>query len=197
MSERQRLPNLVMPGVAKCGTTTLCDILVSHPAIAGGFQKEVRYLMDAHDDNYSPDNIRTAGRDGWIKRYPDGGNGNFRYWLDASPQYQYQRTAFETIAAMPEAPQLIFIVRRPSRRLFSMYQFARYHMGRLPHVTSFAQFLAEIRQPEASPIASQRMLANALADCRYDEMLECHRPGRTRLDDVGRSAGRAPWWGAY
>ncbi|MGE3691301.1 MAG: hypothetical protein AB7F98_07965 [Novosphingobium sp.] len=168
----QFTPNLIMPGVAKCGTTTLYDILVQHPDITGGVEKELRFLLDKDDDIYQPKNIHNDRLAGWMASYPDGGRGPFRYWIDASPQYQWQTTAYQTIAGLPEKPRLIFIVRRPSKRLFTMYRYARYQMGALPHVTSFAQFIEELRSPASSPIAPQRMLANALADSRYDEMLE-------------------------
>lgn len=40
-------PNLIVPGVAKCGTTTIHDLLVAHPRVTGGMEKEVRFLIDA------------------------------------------------------------------------------------------------------------------------------------------------------
>lgn len=165
-------PNLIMPGVAKCGTTMLHDILVRHPAIAGGHAKELNYLLDEDDELLRPENIRSGGLEGWMQHYPDAGRGGHRYWLDASPQYQFQKTSFDTISALDDKPRLIFIVRKPSRRLFSMYQYARYQFGRLPHIQSFAQFIEEIRPPFSPRLADQRMLANAFADSRYDEMLE-------------------------
>ena len=171
-SELRLAPNLIMPGVGKCGTTTLHDILVQHPDIAGGFEKELRFLVDNDDDIEHSENIHNYGLSGWIARFPDGGRGPYRYWLDASPQYQAQAIAPKTSAGLNNNPRLIFIVRRPSRRLFSMYQFFRYHMGVLPHITSFARFVDEIRSPASSPIASRNLLVNVLADCRYDEMLE-------------------------
>ena len=165
-------PNLIMPGVAKCGTTTLHDILVRHPAIAGGHTKELNYLLDEGDELLRTENIRSGSFAGWMQHYPDKGSGGHRYWLDASPQYQFQQTAFDTVSALIDKPRLIFIVRSPSRRLFSMYQYARYQFGRLPHIKSFAQFIDEIRPPASPSLADQRMLVNAFADSRYDEMLE-------------------------
>ena len=165
-------PNLIMPGVAKCGTTTLHDILVRHPAIAGGREKELNYLLDEDDELLRAENIRSGGLEGWMQHYPDAERGGHCYWLDASPHYQFQKTAFDTISALKDKPRLVFIVRRPSRRLFSMYQYARYQFGRLPHIKSFAQFIDEIRPPVSPRLADQRMLVNAFADSRYDEMFE-------------------------
>ncbi|MFY7836455.1 MAG: sulfotransferase [Novosphingobium sp.] len=164
-------PNLIMPGVAKCGTTTLYDLLVSHPRVTGGIEKEVRFLMDAEDELATAQNVRDLGVAGWADQFADKGKGDFDIWLDASPQYQYQQIALSTIAALAPQPKVLFVVRKPSARLFSLYQYARYHHKRLPHVTSFAQFIDEIRPPVDNRLNDQKMMVNAWADSHYDQML--------------------------
>lgn len=165
-------PNLLVPGVAKCGTTTLHDMLVAHPRITGGNEKEVRFLMDADDVLCPPINIRDSGLEAWKTQYADKGSGDFDYWLDASPQYQFQTIALETVAALESKPKVIFITRRPSRRLFSLYQYARYHQRSIPHITSFAQFIGEVKAPAGTPIERQKMMRSAWSDSQYDRMLE-------------------------
>jgi hypothetical protein len=162
-------PNLIVPGVAKCGTTTLYDLLVAHPRVTGGLEKEVRFLIDAGDDLETPANVRDKGLAGWADQFADRGRGDFDVWVDASPQYQYQRIALETIAALPVKPKVLFVVRDPARRLFSMYQYARYHQRTIPFLSSFPAFIEAIRPPVDRRIAPQRMLANAWADSHYAE----------------------------
>jgi hypothetical protein len=164
-------PNLIVPGVAKCGTTTLYDLLVAHPRITGGLEKEVRFLIDAGDDLETPDNVRDRGLAGWAGRFADRGRGDFDLWVDASPQYQYQRIALETVAALPVKPKVLFVVRDPARRLFSMYQYARHHQRTIPFLPSFPAFIEAIRPPVDRRIAAQRMLANAWADSHYAESI--------------------------
>ena len=96
-------PNLIIPGVAKCGTTTIYDILVSHPDITGGIEKEVRFLMDADENLATPMNVRDRGLAAWATQYADRGKGPYRFWIDASPQYQYQQVARDTIAEIGRA----------------------------------------------------------------------------------------------
>jgi hypothetical protein len=181
-----------MPGVAKCGTTTLYDMLVNHPRVTGGIEKEVRFLMDADDELATAQNVRDLGLQGWAAQFPDGGKGDYDVWLDASPQYQYQQVALETVAALDPQPRVLFIVRKPSARLFSLYQYARYHHKRLPHVTSFAQFIDEIRPPVDARLNDQKMMVNAWKDSQYDRMLErwsaVVAPGRlfvTSVEELG------------
>jgi len=165
-------PNLIMPGVAKCGTTTLYDLLVTHPEITGGKEKEVRFLMDEGDDLCREANIRSKGLEGWVDEYADGGKGPFKVWLDASPQYQFQQTAFDTIAALNPQPVVVFMFRRPSARLFSLYQYCRYHQGSVPEIESFAQFIDHLRAPTSANFQRQKMLKNGWEDTRFDRCIE-------------------------
>lgn len=165
-------PNLLIPGVAKCGTTTLHDILAAHPRIRGGKEKEVRFLMDADDALCPKVNVRDCGLEAWRTLYPDGGCGDCDYWLDASPQYQFQQTALDTVSALESPPRVILITRAPADRLYSLYQYARYHQRVVPHVQDFAQFIDELKQPAGTPIETDKMLRTAWDCTKYDRMLD-------------------------
>lgn len=165
-------PNLIIPGVAKCGTTTLYDILVAHPRVTGGIEKEIRFLMDADDELCPAVNIRDSGLGAWSSQYADQGRGDFDIWVDASPQYQYQQVAIDTLTRLRQQPKVLIIVRNPARRLFSLYQYARYHQRCLPHVASFAQFIDEIREPVSDQLRDQKMMVTAWRDSQYDHMLK-------------------------
>ncbi|MEL6237250.1 MAG: sulfotransferase domain-containing protein [Pseudomonadota bacterium] len=165
-------PNLIMPGVAKCGTTTLYDLLVAHPRVTGGIEKEVRFLMDPEDRLCPSVNLHASGLEGWASQYADAGRGDFDIWLDASPQYQYQRTALPTIACLDPQPKILFIIRNPSRRLFSLYQYARYHQRTIPWVISFEHFIDAIRDPIDERAAQFNMLRSAWRDTLYDQTVD-------------------------
>lgn len=165
-------PNLIIAGVAKCGTTTLHDLLAAHPRVTGGIEKEVRFLMDADDELCPKVNVRDSGLGAWAGQYDHRGKGDFDIWMDASPQYQYQHTALEVIGGLEPQPRVLFIVRDPARRLFSLYQYSRYHQRDMPHVHSFAQYIEEVREPVAPLLAVQKMMRSAWRDTQYDLMLE-------------------------
>lgn len=177
-------PNLIIAGVAKCGTTTLHDLLACHPRVTGGIEKEVRFLMDREDPLCPPVNYHACGIEAWASQYRDGGTGDFDIWMDASPQYQYQSRAREVIATLDPQPFVLFITRDPVRRLFSLYQYGRYHHRKLPHITSFGDFIEEVREPVGAQTAKQRMMQSAWRDSQYDLMLEQWRavmePGKLR-----------------
>lgn len=165
-------PNLIIAGVAKCGTTTLHDLLAAHPRVTGGIEKELWFLNDEHDELTPPVNVHTKGLEAWVDQFYDRGKGDFDIWMDASATYQYQQTAKDVIAKLDPQPKVMFIVRDPARRLFSLYQYARYHHRRIPHVRSFEQFIDEIREPVDPRLLSQNVMVHAWESSQYDRTLE-------------------------
>lgn len=161
-----------MPGVAKCGTTTLHDILTAHPRITGGIEKEARFVMDDHDPLARDHAIGPAGMAAWQNCFADKGAGDFDYWLDASPQYQYQDIAPQVISGLDPAPRLIFTVRSPATRIASLYRYAVYHHKAVSGFEGLADFVDALKQGDDPRIGPRRMLANAWADTHYDAMLE-------------------------
>lgn len=165
-------PNLIIAGVAKCGTTTLHDLLAQHPRVTGGIEKELWFINDRHDELTPPVNVHSRGLEAWADQFPDKGRGDFDIWMDASATYEYQDTAKQIIAALDPQPKVMFIVREPAQRLFSLYQYARYHHRRIPHIQSFAQFIEAIREPVDERLRDQNVMVHAWRGSQYDWMLE-------------------------
>lgn len=163
-------PGLIMPGVAKCGTTSLYDILVTHDEICGGFEKEVRYLMDADEAQPRRTDINKDGLQGWRDQYPELSGTEPRYWIDATPQYQYQDTAKTIIASLANKPLILFIVRKPSDRLYSMYQYAKYHQRTIDFIPDFLSFINAIKNQPLPELANQTMLSNAWKDSDFQQV---------------------------
>ncbi|MGB3808229.1 MAG: hypothetical protein WA936_13595 [Erythrobacter sp.] len=161
-----------MPGVAKCGTTSLHDILVEHPRITGGRLKEIRFLMDAHDPLAPRGSVERSGLRGWASHFRDRGQGDFDYWIDASPQYQYQDIAPRIVGQLGPEVRLLFIVRAPSKRLASLYRYGRYDMKAIQGFDRFEDFIEAIRTDDDPRLMGRRMLRNGWRNTRYDLMLE-------------------------
>ena len=164
-------PNLIMPGVAKCGTTTLHDILVTHPQIGEGLEKEVRFLMDAEETQPRQTDINRDGLKGWRDRYGEISDPARKWWIDSTPQYQYQKIAKRVIGELSDCPHILLMVRRPSARLYSMYQYAKYHQRTIDFIGSFGEFVDAIRAPVDPRLAEQTMLFNAWDNTDYDVLL--------------------------
>jgi len=111
-------PTFLIIGAAKCGTTTLYDMLSRHPEIGMSCRKEPRFFAE--------DAVYARGM-AWYESLFEGCAGR-RAVGEASPQYtQCDRfpLAAERIARdLPEA-RLIYIVRHPLARMESHWMHMR------------------------------------------------------------------------
>jgi hypothetical protein len=107
----ERLPNLVVIGAAKAGTTSLHNYLDLHPDIVMSRDKEMRYFTD-------PD-CRS-----WIGRYQEYFPAGTRYRGESTPQYTkwplFPGVA-DRIAELAPDTRLIYVVRDPVERALAEY----------------------------------------------------------------------------
>ncbi|MFL6240525.1 MAG: sulfotransferase family protein [Actinomycetes bacterium] len=132
------LPNLVLAGVTKAGTTSLFNYLGQHPEIGVAGVKEINYFTPLlYGDSLAP--LSEYSRH--FARCAD------RPWrLDASPAYFVGGAELATAvqATLPDARVLIAL-RDPVRRFWSSYTY-KHSKGRLPKDMTFPAFIAKCRQ---------------------------------------------------
>lgn len=116
-SDSGRVPNLIIIGAQKSGTTSLHKYLGSHPEIKMSFEKELNFFI--------------ASSPGWgsswhkgVKWYKTRFSSNARIRGESSPNY----TAYPHIQGVPERmrlvipdAKLIYILRDPIERITSHY----------------------------------------------------------------------------
>jgi hypothetical protein len=131
---RGRLPNLVIAGVGKAGTTSLFWYLSQHPDICASSVKEPRYFRLPDDPVATlPPLSDYASHFAHCR--------DERYVMEASPQYFKGRT--RTIAAIQRTlpdPRVILMFRDPVGKLWSEYRFKRSHMT-IPKDVDFDAFV--------------------------------------------------------
>jgi hypothetical protein len=107
-----RLPDVIVIGALKCGTTALHDYLGQHPEIFMSHRKELKYF---------------SGGDGWARGeawYRRQFRSDKRLCGESSPQYTHYPQwpyAPERMHALVPNARLIYLVRDPIRRLMSHY----------------------------------------------------------------------------
>jgi len=117
------LPNFIVIGAQKCGTTSLYRYLGQHPQITMSAIKQVRYFdggLDPKIDNY------TRGIDWYRSFFPlepeleeiGGITG------EASPMYLFHPFAAERIRRLLPEIKLIVLLRSPPQRAISQYYHA-------------------------------------------------------------------------
>ncbi|KAA1427494.1 sulfotransferase family protein [Nocardioides antri] len=107
----ERLPNLVVIGAAKAGSTSLHNYLDLHPEISMSHDKEVRYFTD-------PDCLS------WVGRYQSYFPAGTRYRGESTPQYTkfplYPGVVDRMADLTPDA-RLVYLVRDPVERAIAEY----------------------------------------------------------------------------
>jgi len=113
------LPNFLIVGAQKAGTTALYAYLREHPAVLGPPWKEVSFF-DRHfwrGDGWYRGNFPSSLRLHWARRA-----GVEPLVGEASPSYLFHPLAPERVARLIPGARLIALVRNPVDRAFSHYQ---------------------------------------------------------------------------
>ena len=114
---RFRLPNLIIGGVHKAGTTSVFTYLAMHPDVCGSSTKEIGFFMPLKYGK-EIDSMQE------YSKYWSHCEIGKKYFLEASPSYIYGK---EIIAEriqkeLGNEVKMIFIFRDPADRLFSFYE---------------------------------------------------------------------------
>ena len=127
------LPNLVIAGVPKCGTTSLFSMLGQHPQILASDVKELDYFMPLADGKPLPPlDTYTAHFRQWAGE---------RYRMEASPRYAWLGPeAVASVAATLPTPRILISLRDPVTRFWSAYGYLR-SRGRLARDMSADAYL--------------------------------------------------------
>ena len=107
------LPNFLIIGVAKAGTTALSEQLGLHPQVFMAAEKEVHYFDDHFDKGVA-----------WYRSRFDKARGKVAVG-EASPTYIYDDKAIERMAELLPDAKLIVVLRNPIDRAYSHYWWVR------------------------------------------------------------------------
>lgn len=111
-----RLPNLVVIGAAKCGTTSMHEYLDSHPDVFMARIKEIRFFADPDYEE-------------WLGHYMAMFESSATIVGESSPVYTRAPAvpgAAERMAKLIPNARLIFMVRDPVERAVASYQEERF-----------------------------------------------------------------------
>jgi hypothetical protein len=138
-----RLPNLIMVGPGKAGTTSLFWYVSQHPSICAADVKEIRFFAPiTHGDGVLP------GIDDYAKHF--GHCGTQEYRLEASPQYfhggQPLISAMKTVLLRP---RIIVTLRDPVDRLWSVYRSLKVRRT-LPESMTFDSYVSRCEELRAA-----------------------------------------------
>ncbi len=147
------LPNAVIAGTPRSGTTSLFRWLADHPQVCASTAKETRFLLDRSDPLFQPRcNVHHHGLEAYSTFFPDQtAAAGARILLEATPHYLYQETAFDVLSRMERQPHIVIVLRRPAERVYSSFQYTRHNLGAELERLSFRQFVDSLRRGNPDP----------------------------------------------
>lgn len=127
------LPNLLIAGFPKAGTTSLFNYFGQHRDIGASDVKELHYFTPLRYGR-SPASLRDYER-----HFEHCATA--RYRMEASPSYVYSgdKVLQAVRNTLPDA-KVVILVRDPVERLWSAYNFQR-SRGKLPRIASFDEYV--------------------------------------------------------
>ncbi len=140
------LPNVVIAGAPRCGTTSLFRWLSSHPDVLSSPTKETRYLVDPGYPLFNAkSHFLDGGLAGYARLFPASKELHPRVCMEATPDYMYQRTALSVLADLPTSPTIVFLLRNPVDRVLSLFGYALNNVGSIRSTLSARDFFLASR----------------------------------------------------
>ena len=105
----RQLPDFIIIGTQRGGTTSLYRYLVEHPRIGSAYRKEVHFFDRYYD----------RGMDWYLAHFPM--RGEFPVVGEASPYYLFHPSVPSRVKAAVPAARFIALLRNPIDRAYSQY----------------------------------------------------------------------------
>ena len=149
MSQARALPDAVILGAQKCGTSSLHHYLTQHPRVIAPLRKEVHYF-----------DVNSTRGEPWYRAH-FGRIGEPGLNLDSSPYYLFHPLVPRRLEALLPHAKLIVLLRDPVRRAYSHYWHER-DKGREP--LSFAAAIEA--EPQRLGASAERLARGEIATSR-------------------------------
>jgi hypothetical protein len=166
---RAQLPNLLVAGVPKGGTTSLFRYLAQHPEICASPVKELRYFEAArYGEPMAPLDTYARQFDHWSGQ---------RYRMESTPGYFGGGSPVaDAVHTTLDDPRVLVSLRDPVQRCWSWYRFVR-GRARIPKDMSFATYLdtcERLRAAGLDGLRENQPYAGLRGGC-YDEWIDAWR----------------------
>lgn len=149
MSGDQKLPNLIIAGAQKAGTSSLFWYLAQHPQICASDRKELRYFTPRRDDDDAE--LGPAAEYAAHFRHCSGE----RYRMEATPGYIYGgRPLVRAMKETLDDVRVVISLRDPITRFWSAFNFVRSRM-RVDKDMSFDDYFDICQRLRAAGIDSR------------------------------------------
>ena len=124
-----KLPNLIVGGAPKSGTSSLYFWLSEHPDIFASKVKETFFF----NDKINKFNINCNCIQHNIHEYSKffAGSKNQKIIFEATAAYIYSNNALKNLSEFCDPPKIIFLLREPSQQIYSHYKMENFRTKRV------------------------------------------------------------------
>jgi hypothetical protein len=165
------LPNFIIAGAPKAGTSSLHSWIADHPDALGSIEKETYYFVDPGTHMYRKNSNIQNGLTGYEEFFAhEVGSRHPLVILESTPAYIYYESALKHIPGLSTEPKCLFVLREPSSQIFSLFQYFQNNWSWIPSDYSFEQYIEGIRSGTAR-FRGNELAENALAYGRYVDFL--------------------------
>jgi hypothetical protein len=154
------LPNFIVAGAPKAGTSSLHKWLCDHPQTIGSDPKETYYFVDRDSHTAGASHFENKGIDGYRKLF-ENPHSTTQIIFESTPGYLYSNLALKQIPELESKPRVLFLLREPAGQLFSLYRYFQQNWNWIPETMDFPTFIA------ASRTGSHTFGGNTLAQNAY------------------------------
>lgn len=132
------LPNLIICGAPKSGTSSLYFWLEAHPQVCASRVKETFFFADDINRFNKKSNCIEHTLDDYSRQW-EHCKGQ-KVIFEATAPYIYFENALIRINELPTKPMLLFILREPAARVYSKYKFNKYKLKNFDG--TFAEYIS-------------------------------------------------------
>jgi hypothetical protein len=146
------LPNTIIAGAPKSGSSSLYWWLSAHPEVCASKTKETHYFDDRIYPRFNAHaNVIEHGLTRY-GQYFDHCNADAKVVLEATPIYLYQQNALKHLSSFEQRPKIVLILREPSQRAHSQFRFNKYRLGNIPLHQTYTSYLEETKGGDGDPL---------------------------------------------
>jgi hypothetical protein len=120
------LPNVIIAGAPKCGTSSLYFWLAAHPEACASKVKETFFFADEVSRFNKGLNHIENGLEAYSRHFTHCKEAKVTF--EATAPYIYFNTALEQIPQLSTKPKVIFVLREPAARAYSKFKFNKYKL---------------------------------------------------------------------
>ena len=140
------LPNFVIAGAPKSGTSSVHTWLADHPDALGSTEKETYFFVDAGTHMYRPSRHISRGIQGYSQFFRMRAGTKPIVILESTPSYMYHDTALRHLPVIETRPKFLFILREPAAQIYSLFNYFKNNWTWIPHGMEFAEYVECVRR---------------------------------------------------